>query len=118
VLWLFRWLDHPHHAGAAATGCARSRVGETSPASSITTRRSHDPNPVSWCCTQRRAGSTSPVAFNHFVELIVPFFVFDRRSRGASRRLSRRLSAVPHRERQSLVPQLADDRARARLFRR
>ena len=59
------------------------------------------------------------VAFNHFVELIAPFFVFGtRRMRLFAGAAMLALQIDPDRQRQPVVPQLADDRSDRRLLRR
>ena len=120
IIWLLRWLIFRIMLGAGliklrGDPCWRQLTClfyhyETQPI----------PNPLSrtlhfmpaWF---HRAG----VLFNHLTELVAPWFVFGpRRARLAAGAGDDDVPALPDRERQPVVPELADDRARPRLLRR
>ena len=113
LIWIWRWVLFRDMFGAGliklrGDACWRDLTClnyyfETQPM----------PNALSWYFHWLPAGvHRAGVAFNHVAELLVPFGIFrsaaDRRHRRAH---DHRLSALAHRERQSIVAELDDDRA-------
>ena len=77
------------------------------------------PNPLSRCAPPAAgAGPAAGVLFNHVVELVAPWFAFGPRGAARRRVPVGRLPGAAHRERQPLVPELADDRPDRRVLRR
>ncbi len=120
VIWLFRWLIFRIMLGAGlikirGDACWRDLTClyyhyETQPI----------PNPLSWYAHfAPRWFHRCGVIFNHVTELGMPWLAFGPRlGRSCRRRHHARLSDLPDPQREPLLPELLDDRSRARLLRR
>ena len=103
-------LSH-HDRRRSRSNCAATHAGAILPAFTITTKPSRSRIRSVVICISRRTGSTNlRLLWNHFIELVVPWFSFGPRTRPAHRRrLARQFSNRSHHQRQSLVSELCHD---------
>ena len=121
VIGLFRWLAFRIMLGAGLIKIRGDPVLARPHRALLPLRDPADPESARAArFTSCRARCCAPGSlFNHVAELVAPWFVFGPRWRAAGRgRRDRRLPAHVDRLRQPLVPELAHDRARARVPRR
>ena len=120
VIWLFRWLVFRIMLGAGLIKLRGDPAWRDLTALYYHFETQPIPNPLSrWFHFLPRVVLRIGAGFNHVAELVAPWFVFGPRiARQLAGARDHPLPAHDHLERQSVVPQLADDRARARLLRR